>query len=89
LICLPLYRCFLYFLDDAVGQFQELDKLDGNDTSIGSPLTVSGNVALSPSDDETKLFCSTGNALAYIDYEDASTTPIADVSGIEVMTVNV
>jgi hypothetical protein len=75
----------LYFLEDGSGQLSELDKLTIAPNSIGTvTVSATANLALSPSDNVTELFGSTGNALVRINVYDGSTTPIADVSGIEV-----
>jgi hypothetical protein len=80
-----VHRCFLYFLEDGSGQLSEFDKLTIAPNSIGTvAVSATGNLALSPSDDVTELFGSTGDKLVRINVYDGSTTQVADISGIEV-----
>jgi hypothetical protein len=75
----------LYFLEDGTGQLFDLDKFSGETrNSIGTVNVGAGNLALSPSDDVTELFGSTGDALVRINVYDGSTTEVVAISGIEV-----
>jgi hypothetical protein len=80
-----VHRCFLYFLEDGTGQLFDLDKFSGETRNSIGPVTIgAGNLALSPSDNVTELFGSTGNALVRINVYDGSITEVVDISGIEV-----